>query len=1144
MNIHELDSFKLSDAVKFRNRLNPKIWATDEQPLPAVREKLLAIAQDFQEFLGLGDLQVKDITLSGSNAAYSYTPHSDIDLHLVVDFPQDNEIYQELFNAKKFQYNSEHNIKIGGADVELYVQNAAKSPVSQGEYSVSRGKWIQVPRRKRAQIDDTCVRAKVEDLDARVRAAIESGDANAMGLLWDKIRTMRQSGLEQHGEFGCENIVFKILRTNGCIDKLRTAKTAARDRELSLAEQQPKPKRVWGFVESAGLTPDGVGTSTAMFLTEKDADSTKIVNAFIQQVAVQLGIKRMPEIVLYLDTGWSQGNHSFGRYDPDNHVLQVSLANRHILDILRTVAHELIHCRQNELAPLPDHAGKTGSRWENQANAQAGVFMRDFAAEHPEYFTESQSLYPAMKTFRAKVRLKDRYNSTTIDTQVAARNYDSAKQLLRAQYGPDSLIGAVTELREQNILDSIEEGASGYIPKNKKEAAMPQYAMALSVDIKPGQTGHEANKLLLQTDSQGRPALLMKTANLLEAELIEKLSQEFALLEAEFLGEINMGAKNLRAEAANIGARVGMEFEMIIPNINSDDAEIEADFDTDQPADMGDLYDFFAGDHNSRRDIDRAIERLRDEFWDSYWLDEQQQSAWDRAASSAVSAAIEETLGDDLMSQARDMVRDSNPDMPEQSKSNEFNNLVIDRYAQLLADRVETSQAEQDTEYEDARQEWTDNEWDASDLIDEWLSDNYPQMSDVANQFDLIWPYYNDSSDGEPDIASIADQFETAIGRGVNWSSQYHGGRRDGVNYVVEPDGSLEGDESGDSGLEFVSPPLPLSEMLSDLNKIAEWAGTIGAYTNSSTGLHINISVPGYSLEKLDYVKLALLMGDEYVLDQFGRSANTYTKSAMGKIMGILQSQPNAGKQVLDLMKGQLSDSATKAIHSGVTNKFTSINTKTGYIEFRSPGGDWLGENFDKIENTLLRFTVALAAAINPAAYRQEYLTKLYKLLNPAGQTDQYGDMISEFAKYMAALQGNSNDNQTQKLSGEAAQAVANFRAAAIASLQQSKLARAANKDANTVDQQSGGIVDVTGATQPIAGSTQAIQQQRIAAARAVQDAQPQRQWRIMMGDRQVFQVVAATQGEANELTRRWLTQRSPEFNAEYQGQQAEVIPV
>jgi hypothetical protein len=98
MNIHELSTYNLADAVKFHRRLNPRIWGQDEQLLPEVRDKLLAIAADFQEFLGVEDLDIRDITISGSNAAYSYTKNSDIDLHLIVAMP-DNPVYQELFNA-------------------------------------------------------------------------------------------------------------------------------------------------------------------------------------------------------------------------------------------------------------------------------------------------------------------------------------------------------------------------------------------------------------------------------------------------------------------------------------------------------------------------------------------------------------------------------------------------------------------------------------------------------------------------------------------------------------------------------------------------------------------------------------------------------------------------------------------------------------------------------------------------------------------------------------------------------------------------------------------------------------------------------------------------------------------------------------
>jgi putative chitinase len=453
MNIHELSTYNLADAVKFHRRLNPRLWGRDEHLLPEVRDRLLTIAADFQEFLGVEDLDVQDITISGSNAAYSYTKNSDIDLHLVVKMP-DNPVYQELFTAKKYQYNDEHNIRIGGADVELYVQPADQAHHSLGIYSVKNSDWISVPQRKRAQVDDACVRDKTADLDARIHAAVKSKNIDAMSTLWDKIKTMRRVGLEQHGEFGCENISFKLLRNSGCIKLLKDAMMAAQDRELSLREA-PKQKFRYGFSEGHQGQPysseDGVAASTKMFC--EDNDNENLVHEFIQHTATELGLDPMPEIVLHTDPEWSTDNHSFGRYDPATHTLNVSMPNRHILDVLRTVAHELVHCSQHQQhGDLPDDAGETGSRWENDANARAGIIMRDWANTHPEHFE----------------------------------------------------------------LPALGEGASGYIPKNKKEAAKPQYAMALSVDVHPGQVGKEANKLALHTGRNGEPALLMKTANLRE----------------------------------------------------------------------------------------------------------------------------------------------------------------------------------------------------------------------------------------------------------------------------------------------------------------------------------------------------------------------------------------------------------------------------------------------------------------------------------------------------------------------------------------------------------------------------------------------------------------------------------------------------
>ena len=79
----------------------------------------------------------------------------------------------------------------------------------------------------------------------------------------------------------------------------------------------------------------------------------------------------------------------------------VGIANRHPVDILRTVAHELVHYRQDIRGELNDQSGETGSPEENQANAVAGIVMRHFNKLHPE-FLKVKPVFLESKTFNKK----------------------------------------------------------------------------------------------------------------------------------------------------------------------------------------------------------------------------------------------------------------------------------------------------------------------------------------------------------------------------------------------------------------------------------------------------------------------------------------------------------------------------------------------------------------------------------------------------------------------------------------------------------------------------------------------------------------------------------------------------------------------
>lgn len=235
MNLKELDSFNLSDAIKFHDSLNPKLWQHNRLR-PEVKKQLKKIAEDFIEELGVSGLDVVDLTVSGSNAAYSYTPHSDLDLHILIDMGQlsNDEVYRELFTAKKTIYNDTHDIKIHGVPVELYVQDANEPVISLGEYSLLQDKWIKVPVKKRANFDQNLTSNKYEKLLALVQHALKYKDIDKLNNVIKKIRQYRQAGLDRGGEFSPENLAYKALRNQDYISKLYDLRDKLHSEELTI----------------------------------------------------------------------------------------------------------------------------------------------------------------------------------------------------------------------------------------------------------------------------------------------------------------------------------------------------------------------------------------------------------------------------------------------------------------------------------------------------------------------------------------------------------------------------------------------------------------------------------------------------------------------------------------------------------------------------------------------------------------------------------------------------------------------------------------------------------------------------------------------------------------------------------------------
>ena len=500
-----------------------------------------------------------------------------------------------------------------------------------------------------------------------------------------------------------------------------------------------------------------------------------------------------------------------------------------------------------------------------------------------------------------------------------------------------------------------------------------------------------------------------------------------SLIEDTDLLEVNMSPGNLRKMAAAIpGALAGMEFEMIVPGAASgdEDSDWEPDWDADESAvDFADIFRFFTeGDFgNSRRDVQTVIDDLQSKYED--YAMEKQSEDWQEVQEEEISTYIEGEADRDEMRktaledmglepeeieaaiEAGDRAHSFSTDKEERVRVKEtpaYHHWADAEAAvdEMISDMVQTAIDTQDDNSQRAEENWRDG-WEYPSERDFLQSEGLRNMRDVYDSndgADISWPYMMGQNNGGDSPTDVAAEFGQAISRPWNASDNYHGGKREPGKYVIEPDGSLEPDDpSSEGGLEFVSPPLPVDEMLSDLRKVIAWAKQRGCYTNESTGLHMNVSVPNFSREKLDFVKLALFIGDEYILKQFDRIGNTYAKSAISLIKSA--ATPEKVQQVMARMKQDLDTAASKIIHSGATSKYTSINTKDGYIEFRSPGGDWLNVNMDQLETTLLRFVVGMDIALDENKHKQEYVKKFYKMIAPS---DDSTNTLQYFARYSA----------------------------------------------------------------------------------------------------------------------------------------------
>lgn len=256
--VERMDEVKDSDislsSFKTKDELHPKFWVNGKLN-SRVRLRLLDIADDFFKEMAVDWVKPSDIVITGSIANYNWSKYSDIDVHILVDFSKvwnkRKDFVEDYFKSKKEQWSAAHpKLTIYGFPVEIYVEDTDSNNPSTGIYSLEKNKWIKDPVDfQDAKLNEKYIKSKaasfMTEIDRICKAIAQTKDnhryeklGKEMYDIFSKLKKLRAEGLKNKGEMSSGNIIWKVCRRTGYIEKMWDVVNKAYDRINSIREDR------------------------------------------------------------------------------------------------------------------------------------------------------------------------------------------------------------------------------------------------------------------------------------------------------------------------------------------------------------------------------------------------------------------------------------------------------------------------------------------------------------------------------------------------------------------------------------------------------------------------------------------------------------------------------------------------------------------------------------------------------------------------------------------------------------------------------------------------------------------------------------------------------------------------------------------
>ena len=337
--------------------LNPKLWNDDNSLKTDVYEKLNDIANEFLKYIEI-PLNIVDIEIVGSNASYNYNENSDIDLHIIVNSEfnfVEPTILRQLYNSKKNSFNDNYDLSINDIPVEVYIEDVNDGNATNGRYSLIDNNWLVFP--KPITYDIPNISNELEEYEKKCNETLLSDNPQDILDLVNEIYMMRKLGLAENGEASVGNLVFKELRNEDMIPKLKDRYYELRSVELSESKQIKFTNSNVNKKEETSLSrlyQHTKNKDTFAVIGSQDKDTRKSRFDELKSLVSKLRNKITNIGFNYLEGTYTYDN---GEQDIEDSLIVYNIPKQDALDIAKQLNQESIIWKDNNYFGFLDTDG-------------------------------------------------------------------------------------------------------------------------------------------------------------------------------------------------------------------------------------------------------------------------------------------------------------------------------------------------------------------------------------------------------------------------------------------------------------------------------------------------------------------------------------------------------------------------------------------------------------------------------------------------------------------------------------------------------------------------------------------------------------------------------------------------------------------